>query len=47
MTYWVKWECPTENIWFYETVSERELLDRINDPTIRIIEAGECDDEDF
>lgn len=46
LKYWVKWECPTEGFYHTEVVTERELLNRINDPTIKIIEAGEFIDED-
>ena len=46
LKYWVKWECPTEGFNFTEVVTEKELLNRVNDPTIKIIEAGEFIDEE-
>lgn len=46
LKYWVKWECPTEGFYYTEVVTERELLNRINDPTIKIIETGEFIDEE-
>lgn len=39
--FWIKWECSSESFWFSESVSEKKSLDRINDPTIRIIEIEE------
>ena len=36
MKFWIKWTCETENFYYTEVVTEKELSDRLSDNTIRI-----------
>ena len=46
--YWAKWEYVTEQTQFTGTVTEEELIDKLNDPAIKVIEVVESinNDED-